>query len=140
MALYVLDTDTLTLYRRGHPLVEPRVKAQPPGTVVPTVISAEEQLTGWYSLLRRVKRPDQLEHAYRRLADVVEFFAGCTILPMDRAAIARYTRLTAMKLNVKKMDLRIAAIALEYNATVVTRNVRDFGRVPGLAVADWSAP
>lgn len=45
-----------------------------------------------------------------------------------------------MKLNVGKMDLRIASIALEIGATIVTHNLRDFGRIPGLLVADWTVP
>ena len=42
-----------------------------------------------------------------------------------------------MKLNIGKMDLRIAAIALEEDATVITRNLRDFQRVPGLKCENW---
>ena len=53
-------------------------------------------------------------------------------------AIIRYNALLALKLNVGKMDLRIAAIALEANATVITRNLRDFERVPGLACENWA--
>jgi type 1 glutamine amidotransferase len=43
-----------------------------------------------------------------------------------------------MRLNVGMMDLRLGAIALENNLTVVTRNGRDFARVPGVQTEDWS--
>jgi tRNA(fMet)-specific endonuclease VapC len=43
-----------------------------------------------------------------------------------------------MKLNAGKMDLRIGAIALEHGAIVVTRNLRDFQRIPNLTAEDWS--
>ena len=60
------------------------------------------------------------------------------ILPYTESAIARAAQLKALRLNARLMDLRIAAVALENQAAVVTRNRRDFGRVPGLSVEDWS--
>ena len=46
MSLYVLDTDTLTLYRRGHPLVVQKMLQQSLNTLATTAITVEEQLTG----------------------------------------------------------------------------------------------
>lgn len=69
---------------------------------------------------------------------MVEFFQDMPLLPFTVAAIARCQSLLRQNLNVRKNDLRIAAIALEHNAKVVTANVRDFSRVPGLSVEDWT--
>jgi len=105
-----------------------------------TLLTVDEQLSGRIAQLRRATRPDQIELAYTRLVEAVLPLALLPILPYTQAAIARYESLLRMKLNVGKNDLRIAAIALEHGAVVVTRNLRDFGRVSQLAVEDWSVP
>lgn len=38
------------------------------------------------------------------------------------------------------MDLKIAAITLAQDALLVSRNLRDFSRVPDLRVEDWASP
>jgi tRNA(fMet)-specific endonuclease VapC len=138
MSLYVLDTDILSLYQRGHPAVSQRCRACAPDELAITVISIEEQLSGWYSLLRRARKPDRLAEVYRHLAGQVRFLANWNILEYDEPAIKRYDRLSALKLNVKKMDLWIAAVVLERGGTLITRNTRDFGRIPGLTLEDWT--
>lgn len=47
------------------------------------------------------------------------------LLPFTEPALSRYDHLRTPRLNAGFMDLRIAAIALENNMTVVTRNQRD---------------
>jgi len=64
--------------------------------------------------------------------------SGVQILSFSAEAIDRYHSLHRSKLGVKGNDLRIAAIALENSAIVVTRNRVDFERIPGLQIDDWS--
>ena len=61
------------------------------------------------------------------------------LVSFTEPAISRFDALKSQHLGVRAMDLRIAAIALEINATVVTRNLRDFQLVPDLKCEDWSS-
>ncbi len=138
MSLFVLDSDTLSLFEHGHATVMARFASCPPAEVSVAVIVVEEALSGWYSMIRKAKNPRQLASGYDRLARSVSFLSGIQILRYSEAAIARFHDLLKARLRIRANDLRIAAIALEHNATVVTRNVRDFVAVPGLKVEDWS--
>ena len=65
MIQFVMDTDSLTLFQEGHPAVCERFLQQPPETVAITVLSVEEQLSGWYTQVRQARRPERLAWAYR---------------------------------------------------------------------------
>lgn len=138
MSLFVLDTDILTLYYRGDPIVARNIKARAPMDLAISVITVDEQLTGWYTLTQRARHPREIAGAYARLGEAVVRLAKWNILPYTEAAIGQVAQLKVLRLNVGLMDLRIAAIALENGAVVVTRNRRDFSRVPGISVEDWS--
>jgi tRNA(fMet)-specific endonuclease VapC len=139
MNLYILDTDMLTLLEEGHPAVGRRFLQERREDVAVTVLSVEEQLSGWYTQLRKAKRLERLAWAYRRLTDTVSFLAHLRVLTYDQAAMQRYEQLRTRKIKIGRMDLRIAATVLEQSAILVTRNARDFGRVPHLQMEDWSA-
>jgi tRNA(fMet)-specific endonuclease VapC len=138
MNIYVLDTDTLTLFEEGHPLVTQRFNAQAPDSVAVTVLTVEEQLSGWYTQIRKAKSAEKLAWAYRRLRVNVTFLSCLHILDYDQSAISRCEQLRKMKLKIKMTDLRIAAIVVDHNYVLVSRNRRDFERVPGLQLEDWS--
>ena len=138
MTVYLLDTDILSLYQRGEAAVCRRVLVHAASGVTISVITVEEQLSGWYTLLRRAKGRDRLAHAYENLARTVRALSTLQILSFTRAAIDRYEELKRLKLGVRANDLRIAAIALEHGAVLVTRNLRDFGQIPELGVEDWT--
>lgn len=140
MPLYLLDTDTISRLRNRDPVVMARAALVPTADVCVSVITVEEQLDGWYAMLRRPVSKPRLVDVYQQLIETVQYYSTARILPFPLLAMDRADGLLKMRLNVRKNDLRIAAIALEHGATVATANLRDFLRVPGLAVEDWTQP
>jgi tRNA(fMet)-specific endonuclease VapC len=139
MSLYVPDTDHLTLLRQGQATVVARVAATAVSDMAITIVSIEEQLRGWFTQVRKARGADGLARAYQGLSDVVDLAKSVRVLPFSRTAVDRYLYLRRTVRRVGKQDLAIAAIVLDHDATVVTRNRRDFGQVPHLRVEDWSS-
>ncbi len=139
MSLFVLDTDILSLYAGGVEPARSRIDPHDPAELAITVITVEEQMSGWYDYIRRHAGPARQARGYANLASTVRFLGRWHILPYAEADIARFNALLGLKLNVRRNDLRIAAIALAAGATLVTRNARDFSRVPGLIHENWAA-
>jgi len=140
MSLYVLDTDHLSPYRYGHPEVSAHIEATPADQLAVTIITIEEQLRAWYTQVRRARDMDRLARAYQGLFEVAETSKYIRVLPFTSHAVERYLDLRSQLPRLGKMDLSIAAIALEYDGIVVTRNRRDFEQVPDLQLEDWSQP
>lgn len=139
MSLFVLDTYVLSLWQHGHTQISQRVATRSADELAVIIITVQEQLDGWHSRLPRAKNKTQLALLYQRLLDSVRFLSRLAILPYSEAAIDRYEQLRKQKLNLGKMDQRIAAIVMECGAVLVTRNVSDFSRIAGLTIEDWSA-
>lgn len=126
--MIVLDTNIISeaFTRTG---LDSKVRAwlnaqEPTALFVPTIAFAEL----WFGayLVREPERRDQL---LRRIKDVRQDYAG-RILVFDEIAAERYGRITAMRKlagrPVETKDAMIAAICMAHDATLATRNVRDF--------------
>jgi len=77
------------------------------------------------------------------LSRLERFLLDFELFPFDRPAAQRYgplrAHLQAKGTPIGPMDCLIAAHALAAEAILVTNNTREFARVPGLDVEDWSA-
>lgn len=140
--MFILDTDHLTIIqRRSEPdysSLRTRLRYTPPGEVYTTIVSVEEQMRGWLSVINRAKRAGQEVASYRKLHELFSFFGHIPVLDFDEAAAEQFLQLRRSRLRLGSMDLKIAAIALSRDSILLSRNLADFRRIPGLQVEDWT--
>jgi tRNA(fMet)-specific endonuclease VapC len=139
--IYILDTDHVSLLQRGGPAagrILRRMQDEPSAVICLTIISYEEQVRGRLAEVARMRSITEQCERYERLRETLGLYCRAPVLPFDDAAVHEFQRLWLMRLRVGAMDLRIASIALAQNATLLTRNSADFGKVPGLRTEDWS--
>ncbi len=139
---FLRDTDHLSILQKQAGVeyvnLSNRLAQQAANDVVLSVISYHEQVRGCHAYLNNARSSADLTRGYDRLWRVHADFTTMTVLQFDAAAAATFEGLLTQKLRVGSMDLQIAAIALSRGLTVLTRNQRDFGKIPGLVTADWT--
>jgi tRNA(fMet)-specific endonuclease VapC len=129
--MYLLDTNTLIYLFSQRGAIAQRLQATPAQTIkLATPVLFELEL-GTAKSTRPALQRQQIDRVMR----VYE------VLPLDyasaqAAAKLRHT-LEAAGTPIGLVDQLIAGIALAHDLTVVTRNTRDFARVPGLRVENW---
>jgi len=139
---WILDTDHLSiLQRRSQPdydRLQTRLQQQPLQEISTTIVSFQEQVRGWLSYLNQARDSAGIIRAYAEMHELLGYYCRASVLPFHRDAQDRFADLRHQRIRVATTDLRIACIALTAGATLLSRNLRDFRRVPGLTVEDWT--
>ncbi len=137
--MLVLDTDHIVELDRGSAegIALQKKLENANDQIATTIISAEEQFRGWLAQIHRQRDPHRQIDSYQRLLRRIDFFAAWIVLPWDVASADIYQDLRRQRVRIGTMDLKIASIALARDATLLSRNLRDFQKVPGLRIEDW---
>ena len=131
MTLYLPDTNAISVFLRGGdaPLTD-RMLQEFPHLRLSVLVVAERE-----SGILRHAAGQRYRHRFDQLVTTLP------VEPFTRADAAQYARIRAglekRGQGIGPMDTLIAAQALRLGATIVTRNVREFSRVPGLKCEDW---
>lgn len=133
MTRYMLDTDTCSyIMKRSNDMVLKRLKKTPVGDIVISVITNAELLYGVEISPR--KQQDQASLAsFLTYVEVLDFLDRAAY---DYAEIRAHLKSRGTMIGAN--DLFIAAHARSLGLTLVTNNTREFKRVPGLAIENWS--
>ena len=139
--MWLLDTDHLSILERGGSLAFPlqlRLNQVPINEVGTTIVNYEEQMRGWLSQEARANTPLRVQEAYALLENHIETFRDLALFSYGAESASRFEQLRQDRIRIGTKDLRIAAICLANNATLLTRNLKHFSQVPGLKAEDWS--
>jgi tRNA(fMet)-specific endonuclease VapC len=140
--MMILDSDHFSEFLKGTSSAALRLRQRLEAAtepVVVTIITAEELMRGWLSLIHRQRAVRAQIFGYAELRKLISTLGRWDVLPWDDAAASQFENLRSQKVRIGTMDLKIASIALSQNAIVLTRNRVDFEQVANLQTEDWQS-
>ncbi len=128
---HVLDTDTIIYFLKGDRDIVLRVLSVPPESLYTTIINYAELMFGAYNSLKLKEN----------LSKVKGFLSKIKILGFDEASGETFGKLKATLrkkgLSIADLDLMIASICIVNDGTLITNNIRDFGKIKELRIENW---
>ena len=128
---HVLDTDTIIYFLKGDRDIVSRVLSVPPESLYTTIINYAELMFGAYNSLKLKEN----------LSKVKGFLSKIKILGFDEASGETFGKLKATLrkkgLSIADLDLMIASICILNDGTLITNNIRDFGKIKELRIENW---
>jgi predicted nucleic acid-binding protein len=136
----LLDTDVFTFALLDRHGIRQRIlDEQRSGEVSIAIVTRIEVLQGRFASIVKAADGTQLQAAIQRLHQTERFLDAFPVLDFDSNALQLFDRFRRERKyrKIGRNDLLIACLALARQASLVTRNVKDFQVIPGLQIANW---
>lgn len=127
---YLVDTDWMIDYLAGEPAARNLIASLLSDSIAISIITFIEIYEG----IKRSPTRRQDERAFRTFLQGVDVFPVNRTVARRAAKVRAGLRLQGRSVRRRSLDLLIAATALAYNLTLVTRNMDDYGDIPGLSL------
>jgi tRNA(fMet)-specific endonuclease VapC len=139
---YLLDTDHLSILQkstgRDYECLSARMAKIPLSDFGISIVTVHEQFLGSHTYISRTRNAQDLVRGYEFMTRLVGNIKTIPIAPFDDSASILFGSFQSQGVKVATMDLRIAAIASSRGLILLTRNHRDFVKVPELKIEDWT--
>jgi tRNA(fMet)-specific endonuclease VapC len=139
---YLLDTDHLSILQRqeGRDFsnLSTRMAQYPLLDFAVSTVTFHEQILGSHTYINRAHNLNDVVKGYEIMVRLITDFKVLPLVSFDVGASMKFVQLQSQKIQLAKMDARIASIALSHGLILLTRNHRDFSKVAGLLIEDWT--
>jgi len=131
--MYLLDTNIISYWMRGDKRVIGQIKKHAPSDLFLSTITLAEIL---YGIEKSPKKKQERRVKIKKISSLLGLYS------FDEAAAGKYAIIRAQlerkSVMISERNTQIASIAMSNKLTVVTHNVKEFGRIGKLKVEDWA--
>lgn len=131
--MYLLDTNIVSYWMRGHRPLLNRIKSHSPSDLSISTITLAEI---YYGIEKSPSKKKERRIKIEQIRSILK------VHPFDEAAAGKYgiirAQLEKKGVVISERDLQIASIAVSKGLWIITHNVREFNRVENLKLEDWA--